>query len=113
MRTFLTIFWGTVADTRDGFIKTTIQHYTDNTVLGKPLDGGDYLKKLAVGAIKDSSKSSVKGTVKMDADVAGKYRNKIVYPMYQVAEATRNPVGAMDKLLSNMFLNSVVVKAIK
>ena len=51
--------------------------------------------------------------MKMDADVAGRYRNRIVYPMYQAAEAARNPAGAVDKLLSNMFLNSVVVKAIK
>ena len=113
MRTFLTIFWGTVADTRDGFIKTTIQHYTDNTVLGKPLEQDKYLEKLVVGAIKDPSNSSVKGTAKMDADVAGKYRNKIVYPMYQVAEAARNPVGAANQMINNMFSTSVIMKAVK
>ena len=107
------VAYGAVADTGGGLVKNSFQYYTDNTLLGKPLDEKEYRKKLITGAIKDFSKSSVKGTVKMDADVAGRYRNRIVYPMYQAAEAARNPAGAVDKLLSNMFLNSVVVKAIK
>ena len=107
------VAYGAIADTIGGFGKNSLQYYTDNTLLGKPLEEKEYRKKLIVGAIKDSSKSSIKGTVKMDADFAGRYRNRIVYPMYQAAEAARNPAGAVDKLLSNMFLNSVVVKAIK
>ena len=107
------VAYGAIADTIGGLGKNSLQYYTDNTLLGKPLEEKEYRKKLIVGAIKDSSKSSIKGTVKMDADVAGRYRNRIVYPMYQAAEAARNPAGAVDKLLSNMFLNSVVVKAIK
>ena len=107
------VLTGAVADTGGGFIKTTVQYTTDKAVLGRQLDWDEYVGKIASGAIKDFSKSSVKGAVKMDAGVAGKYRDRVAYPMYQAAEAARNPVGAVDKLLSNMFLNSVVVKAIK
>ena len=107
------VFTGAVADTGGGLIKTSVQYTTDKAVLGRQLDWDEYIDKIATGAIKDFSKSSVKGAVKMDAGVAGKYRDRVTYPMYQAAEAARNPAGAVDKLLSNMFLNSVVVKAIK
>ena len=107
------VFTGAVADTGGGIIKNATQYSTDAAVTGKSMDIKDLGTKIMVGGIKDFSKSTIKGSVKMDAGVAGKYRDRVTYPMYQAAEAARNPVGAVDKLLSNMFLNSVVVKAIK
>ena len=106
-------FTGAVADTGGGFIKTSVQYTTDKAVLGRQLDWDEYIDKVATGAIKDFSKSSVKGAVKMDAGVAGKYRDRVAYPMYQVAEAVQNPVGAVNQMINNMFSTSVIMKAIK
>ena len=107
------VFTGAVADTGGGFIKTSVQYTTDKAVLGRQLDWDEYIDKVATGAIKDFSKSSVKGAVKMDAGVAGKYRDRVAYPMYQVAEAVQNPVGAVNQMINNMFSTSVIMKAIK
>ena len=107
------VFTGAVADTGGGLIKTTVQYTTDKAVLGRQLDWNEYVGKIASGAIKDFSKSSVKGAVKMDAGVAGKYRDRVAYPMYQAAEAVRNPVGAANQMINNMFSTSVIMKAVK
>lgn len=107
------VFTGAVADTGGGFIKTSVQYTTDKAVLGRQLEWDEYIDKVATGAIKDFSKSSVKGAVKMDAGVAGKYRDRVAYPMYQVAEAVQNPVGAVNQMINNMFSTSVIMKAIK
>ena len=107
------VFTGAVADTGGGLIKTSVQYTTDKAVLGRQLDWDEYIDKIATGAIKDFSKSSVKGAVKMDAGVAGKYRDRVAYPMYQVAEAVQNPVGAVNQMINNMFSTSVIMKAIK
>ena len=107
------VLTGAVADTGGGFIKTTVQYTTDKAVLGRQLDWDEYVGKIASGAIKDFSKSSVKGAVKMDAGVAGKYRDRVAYPMYQAAEAARNPVGAANQMINNMFSTSVIMKAVK
>ena len=107
------VLTGAVADTGGGLIKTTVQYTTDKAVLGRQLDWNEYVGKIASGAIKDFSKSSVKGAVKMDAGVAGKYRDRVAYPMYQAAEAVRNPVGAANQMINNMFSTSVIMKAVK
>ena len=107
------VFTGAVADTGGGIIKNATQYSTDAAVTGKSMDIKDLGTKIMVGGIKDFSKSTIKGSVKMDAGVAGKYRDRVAYPMYQVAEAVQNPVGAVNQMINNMFSTSVIMKAIK
>lgn len=92
----------TFADTAGGIFKSGVQYSTETHMKGEEYKINDLIGKIADNMRKDAVKSAVKSSVKMDADVAQKYRDRGQWYAFRAAEIANNPVGAAERGLDNI-----------